>query len=312
MNDIKKELNVRETKCNDKIVYEYKRPKNPYKYSRFNDFATENPFDTDNNCSVIIPNTIYDTDRNNRYYKNIHTTKRCKNAKGFWDNKLINRENLVDDGNCWVDDNDYTCANLLTNQKLLNSKMKDDDPEVIKAANICNRNDKCNLGRINENSIDCVLKDKVNTKETDKIYNYLDFSNIEESLFNYYSSLNAPKTQKLIGTGDRCNSDKNIQEKIDEKINEEKQLEKVIKDEEILMAKDLLKKYNDYFISYLQYRIIFLTLRKNGKLMTIKSLKSLIAHELTHTALNHVQWRNDDHGPEFKIMYEIIMKHIDV
>ena len=61
-----------------------------------------------------------------------------------------------------------------------------------------------------------------------------------------------------------------------------------------------------------QYRIIFLTLRKNGKLMTIKSLKSLIAHELTHTALNHVQWRNDDHGPEFKIMYEIIMKHIDV
>ena len=61
-----------------------------------------------------------------------------------------------------------------------------------------------------------------------------------------------------------------------------------------------------------QYRIIFLTLRKNGKLITIKSLKSLIAHELTHTALNHVQWRNDDHGPEFKIMYEIIMKHIDV
>jgi hypothetical protein len=57
------------------------------------------------------------------------------------------------------------------------------------------------------------------------------------------------------------------------------------------------------------YRIIFLTLRENGKLKTIKSLKSLIAHELTHTALNHVRWRDDDHGPEFKIMYNIILRN---
>ena len=59
-----------------------------------------------------------------------------------------------------------------------------------------------------------------------------------------------------------------------------------------------------------KYRIIFLTLRKNGKLETIKSLKNLIAHELTHTALNHVQWRDDDHGPEFKIMYKIILRNL--
>ena len=61
-----------------------------------------------------------------------------------------------------------------------------------------------------------------------------------------------------------------------------------------------------------QYRTIFLTLRKNGKLKTITSLKNLIAHELTHTALNHVQWRNDDHGPEFKIMYNIIFRNLYV
>jgi len=58
------------------------------------------------------------------------------------------------------------------------------------------------------------------------------------------------------------------------------------------------------------YRIIFLTLRNNGKLKSIKSLKSLIAHELTHTALNHVQWRDDDHGPEFNIMYNIILRNL--
>jgi hypothetical protein len=59
-----------------------------------------------------------------------------------------------------------------------------------------------------------------------------------------------------------------------------------------------------------EYRIIFLTLRENGKFKSLKSLKSLIAHELTHTALNHVQWRDDDHGPEFKIMYDIILRNL--
>ena len=277
MNDIKKELNEREDKCNNKVVYEYKRPKNPYKYSKLNDFKKENPFDSDKNCGIIVPNSIYDTDRNNRYYKSIHTSKRCKNANGKWDERTINRENLIDDGNCWVDEEDFQCANLLTNNKLLNSNLKDDDKEVIKAAEVCNRNDKCNLGRINENTIDCVVKNKINVKEIDKIYNYLDFSNIEESLFNYYSSLNAPKTQKLIGKGDRCNNDKDIQDKIDEKINEEKKLEKIIKDEEILIAKDLIKMYEPYFIAYLQYRIIFLAsniyyFNNNGK----KELKKLL------------------------------------
>jgi hypothetical protein len=60
-----------------------------------------------------------------------------------------------------------------------------------------------------------------------------------------------------------------------------------------------------------QYRIIFLTLRKNGKLQTINSLKGLIAHELTHTALNHVLWRDDDHGPEFKLMNKIILENLN-
>lgn len=60
-----------------------------------------------------------------------------------------------------------------------------------------------------------------------------------------------------------------------------------------------------------QYRIIFLTLRKNGKLLSINALKSLIAHELTHTALNHVLWRDDDHGPEFKLMNKIILNNLN-
>ena len=263
MDTIKKELNERELKCNNKIIYEYKRPNNPYKYSKTSDFLDENPFDTDKSCSPIIPDSIYDTDKYNRFYKNVYTKNRCNNANGKWDEKGLNRENLIDDGNCWVDDDDKTCANLLNDDDLLNGKIEDDnDPRVTKAFNICNRNSKCSLGRTSENTIDCINKNKLEIKESEKIYNLLDFSNMEESLFNYYSNTNAPKTQKLIGTGDRCNNidsiDVNIKEKIEEEINNEKELEQVINDEKLSLTIDYLKKYKPYFLLHLQYRIIFL------------------------------------------------------
>ena len=59
------------------------------------------------------------------------------------------------------------------------------------------------------------------------------------------------------------------------------------------------------------YRHIFLTLRNsNGKLKTIELLKPLIAHELTHTALNHVRWRDDDHDKNFMLYYNIILRNL--
>ena len=60
------------------------------------------------------------------------------------------------------------------------------------------------------------------------------------------------------------------------------------------------------------YRHIFLTLRNyNGRLKTINSLKPLIAHELTHTALNHVRWRDDDHDKKFMLYYNIILRNMN-
>ena len=60
-----------------------------------------------------------------------------------------------------------------------------------------------------------------------------------------------------------------------------------------------------------KYRDIFLTLRyKNGKLKNIKQLKELILHELAHTFCNHVKWRDDDHGNDFK-MYLKILHNLD-
>lgn len=257
--DIKKELKERELKCNHKVVYEYKRPKKAYDYSNLKEFSKENSFDTEKNCSVIIPDTTYDTDRNNRYYKNVYTSNRCRNVKGIWDEKTINRENLIDDGNCWVDNYDETCANLLNDNKFLNTDFKDNNPEVLHAANICSRNNKCVLGRINDTTLDCVSKNKTIINSEEQLFEFFDFSKIEDSLFNFYNNnLNPPKTQKLIGTGDRCNNLQNIQEKIDEKINEEKHLEKIIKNESFMSAKELISKYENNFYQYLKYKVIFL------------------------------------------------------
>lgn len=59
------------------------------------------------------------------------------------------------------------------------------------------------------------------------------------------------------------------------------------------------------------YRRIFLNLRKkNGTLKTLEELKNLIAHEITHTALNHVRWRDDDHDEKFKFYNRLILKYL--
>ena len=60
------------------------------------------------------------------------------------------------------------------------------------------------------------------------------------------------------------------------------------------------------------YRKIFLTLKhRNGRLKTINEMKSLLAHELTHTALNHVTWKDDNHSKLFKEYNKVILSIIN-
>lgn len=60
-----------------------------------------------------------------------------------------------------------------------------------------------------------------------------------------------------------------------------------------------------------KYRLIFLTIRnKNGQLKKIKNILPLLSHELAHTALNHVKWRDDDHGRRFNKIDKLILKHL--
>jgi len=59
------------------------------------------------------------------------------------------------------------------------------------------------------------------------------------------------------------------------------------------------------------YRVIFLTIRnKSGKLKKIENILPLLAHELAHTALNHVKWIDDNHGKHFNKIDKLILKHL--
>jgi hypothetical protein len=55
------------------------------------------------------------------------------------------------------------------------------------------------------------------------------------------------------------------------------------------------------------YRHIFLTLRKsNGNFKDFNKIMELVIHEFAHTMCNHVTWRDDDHGSDFKNAEKIL------
>ena len=48
-------------------------------------------------------------------------------------------------------------------------------------------------------------------------------------------------------------------------------------------------------------RVVFLTMRKSANVMQSDTfIRKLVIHELAHTIANHVQYRPDDHGKDFK------------
>ena len=58
-----------------------------------------------------------------------------------------------------------------------------------------------------------------------------------------------------------------------------------------------------------KYRHIFIILRNNtGKFNNFNDTLHLLIHELAHTMCNHVKWRDDDHGADFKNAEKLI-KH---
>ena len=56
-----------------------------------------------------------------------------------------------------------------------------------------------------------------------------------------------------------------------------------------------------------EYRSIFFKLRDDkNNLKTINELLPLVIHEIAHTGCNHVRWRDDDHGADFKLFEKFL------
>ncbi len=291
-NEISKELAKREKKCNKKVVFEYQRPKtDPYEsYNNLEEFMANNPFDTDSSCKIVDDNNIR-ADKYNRYYKNIYTKARCNNAKGNWNKKTVNRNNTYDMGNCWVNEDDAECGELLNDDRLLrksehiNGNISRNDIKSAKES--CEVNPKCHLKRIRKHLIDCVSKDKVEeykiksltknssensikSKSSSIEQEEIDFANIEKSLYDLYNSPNAPETLQLIGKGNRCvegyieeeeevdELDKHMMVKIDEK--EKPPLAKLEISKSVMSMNNFLKyNYNNY-LRYIYFILISIDL----------------------------------------------------
>tara|TARA_B100000941_G_scaffold290487_1_gene272652 strand:+ start:959 stop:1510 length:552 start_codon:yes stop_codon:yes gene_type:complete len=61
------------------------------------------------------------------------------------------------------------------------------------------------------------------------------------------------------------------------------------------------------------YRVVMLTIRNTkGKVESCSKFLKLLIHELSHTLANHVTWRPDDHGKDFKdcenLMWKMLRK----
>ena len=60
------------------------------------------------------------------------------------------------------------------------------------------------------------------------------------------------------------------------------------------------------------HRHVFITLRhSNGKFKNINTVMKLVIHEIAHTMCNHVRWRDDDHGSDFKHAEKLIQDAYD-
>ena len=148
-----------------------------------------------------------------------------------------------------------------------------------------------------------------------KVLDYKDSEKAAELLINIRKKINKlffnlrgdtnPKTRLLVNTPFK------LQEMQKVKDQKELKFEGLNKPKDVRMTNE--SKIGEDGSLRAKYRIIFLTLRyTNGKLKKIEDLYPLIAHELTHTAMNHVRWRDDDHSKEFIIIYRSLLRLLTI
>jgi hypothetical protein len=156
-------------------------------------------------------------DKDQRLYKEVYNKHQCDKVKGIWSDKSLNRDNIIDEGVCWIRPSDAECANKYQNKNLLDyGKTKNTNLLYTEEANYqkrCNENPACEW---NNDKKDCYSQESIEyTSEMiipqlpkDWPVDITKFD-IQKYLVQYYSKMLDAYPQRympIIGTGNRCTS----------------------------------------------------------------------------------------------------------
>lgn len=182
------------------------------KYQSVRHFNMDKPF-TPKDCKKV--KITKDVDKLKRYYNDVRSKSSCDKIGGIWAQRSLNRNNLIDDGVCWVRDADAHCSVNHDNTEILKAKKQGKKPlfsstEMI-ASRKCARDARCEW---NSKMGECISKEAMDFLAENSIPEVpstwpLDITSpgFQSYLVKYYSRAFEQVPQKympVMGTGNRC------------------------------------------------------------------------------------------------------------
>lgn len=147
-------------------------------------------------------------DPQSRYYTNVTREAECKGVKGTWDASAVNRSNKFGVGVCWVTPQDKVCGEQVDPKFLrpYNSKFKDLTSQRLGQSAKCNQTPGCKWQQQSQYTWDCVKGKarEVTGPVMEPPKDMPEKEGLEEFIFRWYTSEDAPETTELLGTGNRC------------------------------------------------------------------------------------------------------------
>jgi len=211
----KQEKERRHSLCREHFGDDWEWGYKPDFYDEFYNLETlkKQPFKL-SQCRQFDPKNVK-KDPMQRYFHNVSNLYQCNLVEGHWDANSRNRDNLIDDGTCWVRDDDKHCAKH-DNTEVIAAKRKNDKgyiwpSSLHKSKKGCIFDDKCEW---KEKTYECFSKAAVEDYEKGRIPELpsdwpvsITKTNVQEYLRQYYLGLFDETPQSympLFGTGNRC------------------------------------------------------------------------------------------------------------
>lgn len=223
-NKILREISKRNEQCRlQGIGYTTKLEDNPFSYRSYEAFEKFHPLKNEFSrlpyCKFEPARKIISKrqDKMSRYYKDhIRSKEECDIVRGIWDPKAVNRDNKYSKGVCWTNESQKTCAAVAND--FITPDLKKNNPKTF--MEIQERKEKCNnlsecswnegladcLGK-NIKPLDSPLKEASSPPPLFPLDPTTEDAEIQKFLYNWYTMSIpnlAPKTDQLIGTGNRC------------------------------------------------------------------------------------------------------------